>query len=329
MKKINITVVVVTKNRSQDLFNCLLSLVQQNDKDFQVNIINNNSTDDTKKVSLGFNKLLKIHHYLEKGKGYPVIYNAGIRTVKTEWVAFIDDDCIADKNWIKDIKEEVNQYPDTPAIIGYSDNFFPDNKYSCYMHFDHNLWQTKGTDSKTREVINYQILDNKNLALNIKVMKKYNVWFDESLCEFMNGRAEDGDFGMQLFSKGISLVYSNKMRIFHKEPQGLKSFIKKLTQKSLGTYLFTKKWNKHLPYIYQMNTINNREENQIKNIINIFNKCFKGIPFYNKFLFILLIPILNIYKNAIYTFAFRYYDYYYKNNPEKIKTFIKKNNLTI
>lgn len=104
-----ITIIVCTYNRSESLRRTLTSIYGQNDLDkitYEVIVVDNNSTDNTKdivkEISLVYNNL---NYCFEPNPGIAFARNRGIKEAAGDIIAFTDDDCIVDKNWLAIIKE--------------------------------------------------------------------------------------------------------------------------------------------------------------------------------------------------------------------------------
>lgn len=105
-KNPEISVAVCTYNRSDVLSKCLESLSNQSASTelFKVMIIDNNSTDDTKKIALDFcGKHSNFTYIFEKKQGLSQARNRAIAEAQGKYLAYIDDDAIADKDWVKSI----------------------------------------------------------------------------------------------------------------------------------------------------------------------------------------------------------------------------------
>ena len=100
-KSLSISVVIVTLNRAESLRDTLMSIIRQSRPSDEVIVVDNSSTDNTKEVVLNFKNKLNIKYVCERQKGIPYARNAGVRNVTKDIIAFIDDDCVADKNWLK------------------------------------------------------------------------------------------------------------------------------------------------------------------------------------------------------------------------------------
>jgi glycosyltransferase involved in cell wall biosynthesis len=95
-----VSVIVPTYNRYHDLSNCLKSLTAQADENFEIIVVDDGSTDETPKITEQFDvKLIRN----EKNIGLWKARNRGIEESKAQIVTFIDDDAIADKNWLRSL----------------------------------------------------------------------------------------------------------------------------------------------------------------------------------------------------------------------------------
>ena len=102
-----VTVVVCTRNRADQLPIAIGSLARLSAEHFnyEVLVINNGSTDDTdgviERLAAGFPVPLRCVR--EERPGVGVARNRGIAEAAGEWIAFFDDDQIADPNWLTEL----------------------------------------------------------------------------------------------------------------------------------------------------------------------------------------------------------------------------------
>lgn len=87
---------------------------------WEVLIVDNNSTDDTKKVVNDFIEAGRPHfkYFFEGRQGKTFALNTGLRKAKGNILAFTDDDVIVTKNWLIKIKETAEKYPNCKAFGG-------------------------------------------------------------------------------------------------------------------------------------------------------------------------------------------------------------------
>lgn len=100
---IDVTIIVCTYNRVFFLEKCLNSLLKQTQPSvkFSLIVVDNNSTDSTCHLISSFAKKFSNFIFLfEPTQGLSHARNAALSLVKTKWVAFLDDDAVAEKNWV-------------------------------------------------------------------------------------------------------------------------------------------------------------------------------------------------------------------------------------
>lgn len=118
-----ISVIVCTYNRAAILKRALESLVQQTlDKSlYEIIVVDNASTDNTSEVigefsSVNKNCNFQAVHEARKGLGYA--RNTGVKRAKGEYIGFLDDDAIADKDWLANALHCFERVEPTPLVVG-------------------------------------------------------------------------------------------------------------------------------------------------------------------------------------------------------------------
>lgn len=106
-----VTVIVPTRNRAQLLSTALESLVGQTLKgEFEVIVLDNGSTDDTKEVCDGYIDRLPHFQYLFVARpGLHEGRHAGLRAAKAPLLTFADDDIRAFPCWLEGIVKAFEQ----------------------------------------------------------------------------------------------------------------------------------------------------------------------------------------------------------------------------
>jgi glucosyl-dolichyl phosphate glucuronosyltransferase len=119
----DISVIICTYNRSQNLFECFDYLNKQTESDsikWEIVLVDNNSTDDTKGVADQLECLypsLNLRYLFEAEQGLSAARNRGIREAKGSFLIFIDDDIRVTPVWLKTISSTFKKI-DCDAVGG-------------------------------------------------------------------------------------------------------------------------------------------------------------------------------------------------------------------
>ena len=116
-----ISVVISTYNRSELLKGCLESLTKQtaNVTDYEVIIVDNNSSDKTEEVAgLFVKKYRNLRYVKEFSQGLSHVRNRGYKEALGQYVAYIDDDATASPDWIERILMVFKTITPKPVAVG-------------------------------------------------------------------------------------------------------------------------------------------------------------------------------------------------------------------
>jgi len=116
MKGLIFSIIICTKNRSEHLRELLKSLSQLRfpKEKFEIIVIDNNSSDDTKIVTLDFKGNFQyLRYFLFAQNGLSRARNFGISKSRGKFIAFVDDDVTVNKKWLISL---YNTFQKTKAI---------------------------------------------------------------------------------------------------------------------------------------------------------------------------------------------------------------------
>jgi glycosyltransferase involved in cell wall biosynthesis len=109
-----LSVVVPAFNEEKFLPKCLESLRNQDFKDFEIIVVDNNSTDKTAEIAKKFGVIL----VSEENQGVAFARNKGAKVAKGEILVFTDADTILPKDWLSRISKEFKEDEDLIAFGG-------------------------------------------------------------------------------------------------------------------------------------------------------------------------------------------------------------------
>lgn len=212
------TVAIVTRNNSSLLRDALDSICSQTCLPGSVIVVDNASTDATPSVCKKFMKQINLSHVICKQKGVNFARNAAIAACKTDFLVFIDDDAIADKDWLAYIAARFRDIPYIDAVQGVKDNFYRDSFFATLIQYaSRDLSMLR--DRKGSVVLSANIIDTCNLAFRVRPVREHHLSFDTSLL-----KGGDRHFGFQMLNAGMDISFCENAIVHHRWPRTLKAF---------------------------------------------------------------------------------------------------------
>lgn len=108
-----LSVVVCTHNRCELVCECIESLLQQtvNKELYEIIVVDNASTDDTAQhVKHIFTENSTVKYIYEEQIGLSQARNTGFRAARFDWIAYIDDDALAHRDYVEQILWTIENY---------------------------------------------------------------------------------------------------------------------------------------------------------------------------------------------------------------------------
>ena len=116
-----VSVIVPVYNTEEYLQKCLASLVNQDFTDYEIIIVNDGSTDNSKKIIDEYAKEYKfIKAYDKENGGLSSARNYGIDKAKGKYIAFVDSDDYVDVAYLKELYEAIIKDDSDIAVCEFS-----------------------------------------------------------------------------------------------------------------------------------------------------------------------------------------------------------------
>lgn len=114
-----LSVVIPAYNEEEHIGKCLESLMDQDtDKEFEVIVVDNASTDRTAEVARGFSDTLKLTVIHEPKKGRGAARAAGFGVARGDIIFSTDGDAVVPPGWIASLLADLQRHPDAAAVSG-------------------------------------------------------------------------------------------------------------------------------------------------------------------------------------------------------------------
>jgi len=215
-----LAVAIVTRNRADNLCDCLCSVFSQQRLPDQVLVVDNASTDNTAKVCDRFRHEYNLDYVYCSIPGISHARNAALNACRASIICFTDDDCEPDSTWMGSIEAFVRSRPDCSAIQGRIDNFYPESITAMLTQFQRDLMdQTSVNDGVVERA---EFCCTSNFACHMPTIVRYGLRFDPALIA-----GEDIDIGRQFLSAGKLIGYADKAVIRHKWKTSPVSYLKR------------------------------------------------------------------------------------------------------
>jgi glycosyltransferase involved in cell wall biosynthesis len=212
MKTKKISVIIPVYNGEKTINQCLNSVLNQTYDNYEVIVIDNNSTDNIKGIINEFQKKnSKIKYFLEIKRGRGAARNAGIKKSEGEIILMTDSDCIVPKNWISELIRPIINDKETVVMGSEEDkikNYWTRNIQRANQKFIKKNLQNNHVSH----------LDTKNFAIKASIIKK--LMFDSNLLAL-----EDFDFYLRL-KKDSRIKFIPKIKVRHNHKSSFISVIK-------------------------------------------------------------------------------------------------------
>jgi len=217
MTHVEISIIVVTKNRQEKLLHLLKSLPNSTFKKFELIIVDQSTDGDwdglnkVKKQLKRFSNVVFIKSdIIGKSRGL----NLALQASSAPICAFTDDDCVVDKNWTKNIWHFFKTNFDVAGVFGNTYPYKPKNRDNliCPAVFTRTTMQI----FKNPHVILHESLGQGN-NMSIRKSAFYTIGcFKEWLgTGSISQAAEDNDIIFRLLSSGHTLATNPKMIVYH------------------------------------------------------------------------------------------------------------------
>ena len=252
-----ISTVIPTKNRPQDLFLALKSILSQTELPDQLIIIDQSDNKESFNIitKLDLKNNIDLTYILDpKIKGLVHAKHVSLDYVKNELVSFLEDDIVLEKNYFKQVK---NFFINTPNILGCSgtiinstsDNFF----YRFFYKMNHRgifrdnrpdlFVQLKKTNLK---YINSNVINGGLSTWRFEVFSKFKFDFKNKF-----HMIEDFEFSSRVSRKHPNSLYIiSEAKLNHNYSPVNRANRFKLVEMKIFEYLIYYKKNKHIKYSF-------------------------------------------------------------------------------
>jgi GT2 family glycosyltransferase len=115
-----LTIAICTRNRAGHVAQALAALAAQSDQDFDTLVVDQSDEEDAELARReAADERLRVLR--GSGRGLSRARNAATAEATTEWIAFVDDDCLLAPEWVAELRAVIARHPDVAYVAGHVD----------------------------------------------------------------------------------------------------------------------------------------------------------------------------------------------------------------
>lgn len=267
------SIIVPVFNRPDEVDELLESLLSQEEKDFEVIIVEDGSQVPCKEVCDKYADRLDLHYYYKDNSGPGQSRNYGAERAKGDYLLILDSDVVLPKGYIRAVSEELNREP-ADAFGG------PDCAHESF------------TD--TQKAISYSMtsffttggIRGGKKKLDKFYPRSFNMGIRRDVYQELGGFSkmrfgEDIDFSIRIFKAGKRCRLFPKAWVWHKRRTDFRKFWKQVYNSGIARINLYKKYPDSLKLVHLLPMV-----------FTVGTACLLLLILSG--LFLLCIPILNI-----------------------------------
>lgn len=208
-----ISVIVPAFNSEKTIGACIQSILGQKcGESFELIVVDDGSKDSTSKKAKEFRKARLV---VQKNKGPASARNLGAAKAKGRIILFVDSDCIAEKDWLKEMTAPFKDW----RVAGVQGTYKSRQKAVVARYEQLRIMQRH---EKMKEQESVDFIGSFSAAFRRKEFIKAG-GFDE---KYKMASGEDTDLSFRLSEKGHKLVFAPKAVVWHTHPESLWKYLK-------------------------------------------------------------------------------------------------------
>ena len=208
-----VSIIIATRNRPKQIQSCLYSILNNSFQQFEILLVDQSTNEQTKNIVKKIQST-KIRYFRSDTKGKSKGLNFLIQKAKHSIIACTDDDCVVDKNWLKEISKFYVRYPQAGGVFGNVLPYMPQrHRHEYCTSLVHNSRISKQTDPYKEHWLSLGI--GNNMSFQKSVIEKegaFKEWLGPGSLA-LNG--EETDLIFRLLTKKYTLMTNPNMLVYH------------------------------------------------------------------------------------------------------------------
>lgn len=216
------SIIVPVYNRIDEVQDLLESLTHQTNKDFEVILVEDGSTEPCKDVAEKYSASLDVQYHYKGNEGRSIARNYGIERAKGEYFIFFDSDCVIPPQYFEELSARLKEH--------YTDCFGgPDAAHDSFTDVQKAINYSMTSFLTTGGIRGGKVQMEKFVPRSFNMGYSRKVW--EKIGGFREMFSEDIDMSTRVREAGFSIQLIRDAYVYHKRRTSLPKF-------SRQTYVF-------------------------------------------------------------------------------------------
>lgn len=216
----DISFIIPVFNRPAEIEELLSSLSLQTRKGFEVVVVEDGSTLNSKAVVEQYRDQLEISYFFKENSGPGLSRNYGCERAKGEYVIFLDSDCVLPESYWQTVEDALKER--------YTDAFGgPDRAHADFTRFQ------KAINFSMTSFLTTGGIRGGNEKMEKFHPRSFNMGFSKKVFEATGGFSsmrfgEDVDLSLRILEQGFETQLIKEAYVFHKRRTTLRQFFKQV-----------------------------------------------------------------------------------------------------
>lgn len=209
------SIIVPVYNRPLEVEELLHSLSVQSDKDFEIIIVEDGSTERCDQICRNRKGELNLKYFFKSNEGRSIARNYGMERADGNYLVFVDSDCILPENYISKLKDSLQKNP-TDCFGG------PDAAHESFSNVQ------KAINFSMTSFLTTGGIRGKKTSMEKFTPRTFNMGFSKAVYSKTGGFremfSEDIDMSTRIKNNGFKVTLYPDVFVYHKRRVDFKKF---------------------------------------------------------------------------------------------------------
>ncbi len=213
------SVIVPVYNRRDEVEDLLRSLTRQTDKDFEIILVEDGSTERCEDIALRYSRELDLRYFYKANEGRSIARNYGLEHATGQYFVFFDSDCVIPPDYFKTLGRELaNNY--VPCLGG------PDAASDDFTDVQ------KGISFSMTSLLTTGGIRGGKVQMEKFVPRSFNMGYSRQVWEKVGGFremfSEDIDMSTRVRQAGFDIRLIRPAFVYHKRRTSISKFARQI-----------------------------------------------------------------------------------------------------